>query len=232
MQGNVIYDDNIVPVIIKDYWFDTTPCITIHGYVRKKGDYNRYYTTVQRPLDDEHPLYDNENPIKKYPHLAESTKYSYSVQINVWCNNEREREKIVNNVKDCLFLARNNNYNYCSKYDAETHKCKTLNEECKARTTYGYKRLRGLCPSPKEYGCCSLLKAYGVIKSSINISPDYEQDEYNHKPPLKRSIIDIELDYIDVNVFPSNPNMCYEIPKFNDVSDNINDLIEEYTNNG
>ena len=66
LQGNVIYDDNIVPVIIKDYWFDTTPCITIHGYVRKKGDYNRYYTTVQRPLDDEHPLYDNENPIKKY----------------------------------------------------------------------------------------------------------------------------------------------------------------------
>lgn len=234
LQGNVIYDNNIVPVIIKDYWFDTTPCITIHGNVRNKTPNNRHYVQVKRVLDKNHDLYDSEKPFKKYPHLAESITYSYDVQINVWCNNEREREIIVNKVKECLFLARNNHYTYCSKYDNETCKCKTLDEECRARTTYGYRQLRGLCPSPKEYGCCSLLNAYGVIKSSISISPDYEQDEYNHKPPLKRSIIDIELDYKDIIVFPSNPNLCYEIPKFNEegVSDNINDLVEEYEDNG
>ena len=63
---------------------------------------------------------------------------------------------------------------------------------------------------------------------------DYEQDEYNHKPPLKRSIIDVELDYYDVTVFPSKTINCYETPQFEvgDVTDNINELIESFRENG
>lgn len=233
LQNKIILDDKIVPVIIKDYWADMTPCITIYGYNKDKS-HNRYYNTVKRPLNKDNPLYDSDKPNKKYPHLAEFTKHSYGIQINIWCNNEREREKIVEQVKHCLFLSRNNHYTYCSKYDSENNICKTINEQCKATLDTGYKGLMGLCPSPKEYHCCSLFNAYGVIKNSIHISSDYEQDEYDHRPPLKRSIIDIDLDYYDIIVFPSKPINCYETPQFEtrSIEDNINELIEKFKEDG
>ena len=70
-----------------------------------------------------------------------------------------------------------------------------------------------------------------MIKNSIIISPDYEQDEYEQRPPLKRSIIDITLDYYEINVFPSNPVGCYEVPQFevNNII-NLNKTIEDYNN--
>jgi len=91
----------------------------------------------------------------------------------------------------------------------------------------------GLCPSPYEYHCCSLFNAYGVVKNSINIGSDYEQDEYDHRPPLKRSIIDVGLDYYDITVFPSKPIRCYEPPQFETNNNiNINDLINNFKENG
>ena len=129
LQNNIIYNEDIVPVVIKDYWFDTTPCITIHGFNRDKNNL-RWYTTTYKTVDETHPLYDSENPTKKYPFLSEVTKHSYEIQINVWCNNEREREKIVNQVKKCLFYARNSNYRYCANYDKETNKCSYLDDIC------------------------------------------------------------------------------------------------------
>ena len=209
LQGKVIYHDKIVPVVIKDYWYDNTPCITITGFNRDRHNYPRQQVLVKRPLPKYHELYDKTHPDKKYPHLAEQTRHSYEVQINIWCNNEKEREIIVNQVKKYLFLARNSNYLFCMKYDSETHKCKTINEECKSRTSKGFKNLRGLCPNPRKYHCCNIFRAYDVIKNTIEISDDFEQDEYTHKPPLKRSIIEVNLDYNEVNVFPSNPMLCY-----------------------
>lgn len=207
LQNRIILDDKIVPVIIKDYWADMTPCITIYGYNKDKGG-RRYYNTVRRPLKDNNPLFNEDKPNKKYPHLAEFVEHSYGIQINVWCNDERERDKIVDQVKQCLFLARNNHYSYCSKYDSETKKCKTIDEECKALNNITYKGLMGLCPSPRKYHCCSLLNSFGVVKNTLHISSDYEQDEYDHRPPLKRSIIDIELNYYDITVFDSKQVTC------------------------
>ena len=183
-------------------------------------------------MNEDNPLYNEKNPNKKYPHLAEFVEHSYGIQLNVWCNDEREREKIVNQVKQCLFLARNGHYSYCSKYDSKTQFCRTINEECKAMTDMGYRGTMGLCPSPKQYHCCSLFNSYGVVKSSINISSDYEQDEYDHRPPLKRSIIDVELTYYDITTFPSKQSMCYETPQFEGESDiNINNIISNFEEN-
>lgn len=233
LQGKIVYHDKIVPVIIKDYWYDTTPSITILGVNKDKGDSLRQQITVKRPLKENHPLFNDETPNKKYPHLAEQTKHSYEIEINIWCNDEKQRDCIVKQVQHCLFLARNNHYTYCSRYDSETHECRTLGEECKSRTTRGYANMTGICPSPKEYHCCNIFGAYGIIKNTINISDDYEKDEYEHKPPLKRSIIKINLDYYDVVVFPSNPTLCYETPQFEQRTDesDIDKLIEKFKNN-
>lgn len=234
LQGKIVYDDKIVPVVIKDHWYDTTPSITINGEHKESKDYLRQQITVQRPLKEDHPLYNAEKPDRKYPHLAERTRHTYEIEINVWCNDERQRDCIVKQVKHCLFLARNNHYTYCSKYDSETHECKTIGEECKSRTTQGYAHMRGVCPSPHEYHCCNIFSSYNVIRNTILIGDDYEKDEYEHKPPLKRSIIKINLDYYEIMVFPSNPAWCYETPQFEtgSITDNINELIEKFKNNG
>ena len=142
LQNRIIFDDDIIPVVIKDYWYDVTPCVTITGFSRDKGRYNRQQRTVRKPLSEEHPLYDAENPNLKYPFLAEYQRKEYEIQLNVWCNNEREREEIVNQVRKLLFLARNHHYSFCVNYDKDTHYCNTIGEECKARTVTGYKGLR------------------------------------------------------------------------------------------
>jgi len=211
LQGKVIFDDDIVPVVIKDYRYDATPCITIQGFNRDKGEHPRQLIKVKRALSKTHPLYNEEKPKKRYPHLAESTRKSYEVQLNVWCNDERQREEIVDQVKQLLFLCRNSHYMFCMNYNNETHECRTLGSECKARLDMGYHGLRGLCPKPRDYHCCPILNHYNIIKNTIVISPDEEKDEHEHKPPLKRSIITIDLDYYEINVFDGNPFYCFDV---------------------
>lgn len=211
LQNRIIFDDNIVPVVIKDYWYDTTPCVTITGFSRDKGRYNRQQRTIFKELSENHPLFDAENPTEKYPFLAEYQRKEYEIQLNVWCNNEREREEIVNQIRQLLFLARNHHYSYCVNYDIETHNCNRLNEECKARTVTGYKGLRGLCPAPRRYGYCNIYKSKGILQNTIQVSPDYERDEYEHRPPLKRSIIVINLDYYDIFLYDGEPVVCANV---------------------
>ena len=234
LQGKIVYNDRIVPVIIKDHRHDTTPSITIHGLSKDKDYCVRQEVVVKRPLKEDHPLFDKDHPERKYPHVAEKTKHAYEITINVWCNDERQRHHIVKQVKDCLFLARNNHYSYCSKYDPETHVCKTIGEECKSRTTKGHAHMTGICPSPEKYHCCSLLNAYGIIKPSISIGGDYEEDELEHKPPLKRSIIKINLEYNETHVFPSNPVLCFTPPRVEakSMDERINELTEKFINHG
>ena len=211
LQNRIILDDQIIPVIIKDYWYDTTPCVTITGFSRDKGRYNRQQRTIYKKLSEDHPLFDEDNPDEKYPHLAEYQRKEYEIQINVWCNTEREREEIVNQVRHLLFLARNHHYSYCVNYDNETHNCRKLEEECKARTVNGYRGLRGLCPAPRMYEYCNIYKSNGILPNTIRISPDYERDEYDHKPPLKRSIIVINLDYYEIFLYESKQTICANV---------------------
>ena len=212
LQNNIVLDDNIIPVVIKDYWYDVTPCITITGFSRDKGKYHREQRTVYQPLPPTHRLYDEEDPNKKYPFLAEYQRKQYEIHINIWCNNEREREEIVNQVRHLLFLARNHHYSYCVNYDKETFKCKKLDdEECRARTSNSFRSLHGHCPTPIKLGYCNIYKSNGVLQNTIHISPDYEADDYNHKPPLKRSIINITLDYFERFIYDSDFLTCFEV---------------------
>lgn len=224
LQGNVIYDDDIVPVVIKDYWYDTTPCITISGMDRTKRS-PRQRTTECHPLPETHPLYDPANPYKKYPHLVEKIGRSYEIWINIWCNNERERELITNQVKDCLFYCTNHHYKYCINYDKDTNNCLFTETTCEAITDNGYHGLRGQCPKPYDNGYCNLFTSNGIKRNTLQIGADYERDEYDHKPPLKRTIIEISFDYTDKRIFPSNPTNCL-ISEFN--GENIIPDLNEY----
>lgn len=207
LRNRIVYDNKIIPVIIKDRWADMTPCITIWGHTRDTGEHRRQRIRVWCPLPKHHPLYDENHPNKKYPHSAQFTKKKYTIQINVWCNNEKERELIVNQVNDALFYSMHNHYDYCVNYDEKTKKCKTIDSTCLARLDKGYHGLRGQCPAPHRTKYEDVWMNNRIIKNSILIDPDFEQDENDKEPPLKRSIINVSLKYKDIKVLRSNPTL-------------------------
>lgn len=208
LYGNVWYKDDIVPVVIKDYPYDTTPSITIQGKGARKSNSRRKRSTECHPLPKNHPLFDENDPYKKYPTLVEMVTKYYEIVINVWANNEEEREIIVNQVNDCLFLCLNHHHNYCVNYDRKTKKCYATEQICSSLTDKGFKGLRGQCPAPFENDYCNLFTKAGIKRNTIVINPDYEMDEYSPRPPLKRSVINVYFDYVDKRVIPSNPTLC------------------------
>lgn len=208
LYGFVWYNDDIVPVVIKDYPLDTTPCITIQGMDRTSRQGRRQRSTECHPLPENHPLFDENDPYKKYPTLVEMTTRSYEVVINIWTNNERERELITNQVNDCLFLCLNHHHHYCINYNPLDKTCSTTETICASLKDRGYKGLRGQCPAPIENDYCNLFTNIGIKRNTINIGMDYDMDEYNPKPPLKRTIIEVNFDFVDKRIFPSNPTLC------------------------
>ena len=211
LQNNIVYDDKIVPVVIKDYPYDKTPCITINGMNRDTGKHRRQHITQHKKLNPNHELYDENNPNKKYPTLVEYVVKTYEITLNIWCNNEIEREEITNQVKDCLFYCMNHHRDYCIRYDKSTEICSTTNTRCASFNDKGFKGLRCQCPDPLNYDYCNLFTAKGIKRNTIVIDPDYESDDYSTKEPLKRTIIQITLDYEDKRLIKSNPTLGFQV---------------------
>lgn len=204
LRDKIYVHDNVIPVVIKDYPYDTTPCITISGFNRDKGKHRRQQVNVKHKLHPSHPLYDPKYPERRYPHTAEYSVKSYEIAIHVWCDTEEERELLVNQVYDCLFYCMNLHYMFCVRFDRKSKCCETSGEICDAITNKGYHGLRGMCPSHHNHPL-NIMSKNGIIKNSVHISPDYEDDSKDKRAPLKHSVIEVTLDYKRIKVLKSNP---------------------------
>ena len=204
LREKIYVDEKLIPVVIKDYPLDKTPCITISGYNRDKGKHRRQQVRVLRTLSEDHPLYDPKYPEKRYPHSAEYSIKSYEINIHVWCDTERERELIIDQIYDCLFYCMNFHYMFCERFDKKDKCCETTGQICEAITDKGYHGLRGQCPN-KHNKPMNIMYKHGIIKNSVHISPHYEADILDKKAPLKHSVIEVPLDYKRIKVIKSNP---------------------------
>lgn len=204
LREKIHFGDEIIPVVIKDYPLDKTPCITISGLNRDKGGHRRQQVTVLRPLPEDHNLYDPKYPERRFPHSAEYSVKSYEILIHVWCDTEEEREIIIDQIYDCLFYCMNLHYAFCVRYDSKTKCCDTTGELCEAITDKGYHGLRGQCPN-KHNQPLNIMSKNGIIKNTVHINPHYEMDILDKREPLKHSIIEIPLDYKRIKVIKSNP---------------------------
>lgn len=204
LRDKIHVHDNVIPVVIKDYPYDTTPCITISGFNRDKGKHRRQQVNVKHKLHPSHPLYDPKYPERRYPHTAEYSVKSYEIAIHVWCDTEEERELIVDQVYDCLFYCMNLHYMFCVRFDRKSKCCETSGEICDAITNKGYHGLRGICPSHHNHPL-NIMSKNGIIKNSVHISPHYEDDSRDKRAPLKHSVIEVTLDYKRIKVLKSNP---------------------------
>lgn len=204
LRGKIHIDEKPIPVVIKDYPYDKTPCVTISGFNRDKGKHRRQQVNVWRKLPKDHQLYDPKYHEKRYPHSAEYSVKSYEVDIHVWCNDERERELIVDQIYDCLFYCMNLHYAFCVRYNHKERICETTGDICEAITDKGYHGLRGQCPNHHNHPL-NIMSKRGIIKNSVHISPHYEADILDKRQPLKHSVIEVNLDYKRIKVIKSNP---------------------------
>lgn len=204
LREKIYVHDKLIPVVIKDYPLDKTPCITISGFNRDRGQHRRQQVDVLSKLDENHPLYDPKYPERRYPHSAEYNVKSYEITIHIWCDTEDERELIENQIYDCLFYCMNLHYAFCVRFDSKTKCCETSGEICEAITDKGYHGLRGVCPNIHNHPL-NIMSKNGIIKNSVHINPSYEDDSKDKREPLKHSVIEVNLDYKRIKVIKSNP---------------------------
>ena len=185
LRGKIHIDCKPIPVGVKDYPYDKTPCITITGLNRDKGRYRRQQVNVLSKLSEDHALYDPKYPEKRYPHSAEYSVKSYEIDIHVWCDTEKERELIIDQIYDCLFYCMNLHYAFCVRYDPKEKSCETTGDICEAITDKGYHGLRGICPNKHNHPL-NIMSKNGIIKNSVHISPHYEVNYLDKKEPLTK----------------------------------------------
>lgn len=210
LRDKIFIDDKPIPVVIKDYPYDKTPCITISGFNRDRRNHRRQQVNVLHKLDENHPLYDPKYPERRFPHSAEYSIKTYEITIHIWCDTEEQRELITDQVYDCLFYCMNLHYMFCVRYDPKTKECETSGEVCEAITDKGYHGLRGQCPSHHNHPL-NIMSKNGIIKNSVHISPSYEDDSRDKREPLKHSVIEVYLDYKRIKVIKSNPTFRIDV---------------------
>lgn len=202
LYNRIIYNDKIVPVIVKKQLEDVTPCITISTIQSKYQNDKKIYSD-KYPLKKDHPLYEKDNPRKLYPQeVVEQTK-KIILQINLWCNNEKQRYIIGKNIQQQLNYVLNHDYTYCINYDSETKKCKYLNETCKSINNTNSRGIKRLCINPNAYNYKNIFIANNI--HNVNIDTEFSLDELDKNPPILRTIYRINLDYIEKFVRGGNP---------------------------
>lgn len=173
LQHNIVYNTNEVQV--RRQFNDIAQLPTI---------------TLSVASIDTHKVYGEYN-------TAEETIYERqaTIDINLWCNTEEERENISAQIMDCFYRERVAYYTYCSQYDDGL--CAFDNLECPCVHGTDARTIRGQCPEPKTRGYEALWKKHDLIDGTINIEPPMMMDELNEHPPLLRNLFRCTASYYD-----------------------------------
>ena len=187
LWGNVRYKDKLVPVIKRSYPYDKTPCITIDdsggSSFGERFILNEYY-----PVDSSHPQYDKDNPFRKIPQQVIREYYNTTLNINIWCNNEDEREALSNTVQDLFYKAQSDHYLFCNNYhDGE---CSYLGTGCYGEHFDTNNRgVKHQCTNPLVYGYENIFTTYNLIRSSFHLDPPFTLDDNSKTEPVLRSVL-------------------------------------------
>lgn len=203
LQNNLKHDGKNVPVLVRDYPLDNTPCITLssqEGIEKERVIENKLHS-----LNENHPLFDPENPEKKYSQEIFYFLKLGSVIINIWTNDKNQKKSLIDQVKNLLYKAMFYNYQFCIQYNTETKICKTTGEKCDVLTMFNGRTVKERCPFPKERKHEGLLYFHGAKPGSIKLRPEFDLDELDKKPPLLRTILKIDLKYYEEFNAGGNP---------------------------
>ena len=172
LQGYLTYDDKPVQVVKNFNQNPSRPVITL----------DIQSVIVQKIYND--------------PSLCERHwDYRSDININLWCDNEAQRQSLVEQILDCFYNEQTSHYRYCPNY--EDGNCKTLESVCPATTRTNCK-----CPKPDAYGFTSLQYRHNIVHGSLMVEHPFELDEVSDHPPLLRSIFRCTADYVIIKGMP------------------------------
>lgn len=120
-------------------------------------------------------------------------EYHATVNINLWCDTEEQREELTNQILSYFYLEINHHHMYCTNYNREDDTCQSLDAPCPA--VEGTVLHKYHCPEPELYDYQSLQGYYNIIKGTLDIAQPFHLDEVNEHPPLLRSIFKCECQY-------------------------------------
>ena len=195
LQGNVLLEDGtLVRVIKRDYPYDHTPCITIDNS-GGTSTINKNIINKDSVLPESHPQYDSRHPDRMISQQMIREEHSISLNLNVWCNSQDEREEIINKISTIFYKIQSDHYSFCKQYHAGD--CEYLDSECEALTVMNGRTAKHQCPYPEDYGYENVFTRFDIIRSSFNVEPAYDLDDTTVNPEVLRSIIRVSFSYYD-----------------------------------
>lgn len=196
LLGNIIFNNKLLPVVKQSYPYDKTPCVTL--------DDSASVSTLQKQLVNKkvrlhhfHPQFELYKKSLVPQQVIKETKQS-NININVWCDTEREREVICNNILDLFYKAQSDHYMFCKNYDNGI--CSFLDGECLAIGNDNRRSVKNQCPSPEEYNYCNLFEKYDIDRNTFNVESPFSLDDLGAKKPVLRSVIKVSMVYYDYYV--------------------------------
>lgn len=175
LQGNIFYNNSVIEVRRQ---FNNSPQLPVITLDLSNGVTTNYsYHDVSSASDI---LYFSRDA---------------TININVWCNTETERESISNQILDCYYKEKTNHYKYCGNYYADD-KCRA-GGHCKVKTIINSRSVKDKCPDPDLYHYISLQKKYHIIHDTVTIEPPFDIDEDDKKPPLLHSVLKCTASYFE-----------------------------------
>lgn len=193
----------VIPVIKRSYPLDKTPCLTIDDS-GGSTTLSKYYTNLHLPSPN-HTNTDNDDDVvvEYVPQQVLVDKRQSTIQLNVWCDTENEREHINNQITTLFYKVQSDNYYFCKQYTKEGI-CSTTNTPCYAINDNGKRGIKNQCPQPSEYGYCNLFTKHHIIRPSFNIEAPFTLDDLTTEEVVLRSIFKISMTYYDYYTIGGN----------------------------
>lgn len=157
---------------------DQTPCITIDD-TGGVAVFQKHITTRKVDQEMKQVLQERKNA---------------TVQIHVWCDSEKEREEINNQIMTLFYQMQTDHYMFCTNYEEGVCKyletaCPSIDDSSNMRTS------KNQCPNPKEYGYCNLFKKYHIIRNTFNLEPPFSLDDLTTTRPTLHSVFKCTMTY-------------------------------------
>ena len=194
LQGRIILEDSTdVRIVKRDYPIDKTPCIIIDNSggtaVMQKHITNKDYI-----IPKTHPQYDSENPTKTISQQVIREERNITLDLNIWCDNEDQREEIVDKISKTFYQIQSDHYTFCQNYD--NGNCTSISRSCQV-TPNSSRGIKSQCPKPSEYHYVNIFTAYDIIRATFDVAPAFILDDLTTTPPVLRSIIRVSFSYYE-----------------------------------
>ncbi len=172
LQEHITYNDDYINCILGYSPIDETPCITIN--TADESFIKRRYVEIEKIQQ-----------IQK--------RYRCDLWINIWCNSNKQRNDITEQVQRRILQAEANHYSTCSNYNPNNDSCEIIEAKCEALTHNSHRAHKEQCPNLNIYN--SFFKQHNIIKNTFYINSITDLDELDISEPVLRTIFKLRMDY-------------------------------------